>query len=205
MPIIPKNTCGSCYAYLDPASGRKRSKNPNARTALIVMRFAPPAYYLTLYAWAARASTTEITEQVFQVNALFHPVAFGIEVAGQQYLLYSHLEDEARRRGIRLPLVEGKEYQDGAKDDRIRDAIQPLVAQGRYVVQSFMRDLRDEVTTFPTGATKDLLDAQSSCIMMMPKPTPMKARVDTRDAILDYLYKSGAGPEALARYKLPSA
>lgn len=200
MPTIRKDLCGQPYAYLDPASGRKRAKNANARTAIVVMRFVPPAYYFSLFVWAARASTTEITEQVFSINSLFRPRAFGVEVAGQQYLLYSHLEDEARRRGIFLPLVEGKEYTDGAKDDRIRDTIQPLVIQGRFVVQTFQRDLRDELTTFPTGATKDIIDAASSCINMMPKPTPLRAKLDNRQAILDYLYQSGATQEVIAKY-----
>src|SRR5262245_1836109 len=94
----------------DPASGRKQARRPGARTALIVACHAPPAFIQVRYAWAERASTTEIATQIFLVNDLFRLVQIAIETAGQQYLLYSHLVDEGLRRGIRLPLVEGKQY-----------------------------------------------------------------------------------------------
>src|SRR5712691_142099 len=89
---------GPSYAYLDPASGRKQAKRPGARSALIVACIAPPAFVHVRYAWAARASTTEITEQLFLIHSLYSPVQMAIETAGQQYLLYSHLVDEALRR-----------------------------------------------------------------------------------------------------------
>ena len=174
----------------DPASGRKKSKNKNARSALIVACAAPPAYIFVLHAWAARASTTEITEQIFLVNALYHPVEIAIETAGQQYLLYSHLVDEAQRRGIRLPVVEGKEYTEDAKDARITSAIQPLMAQGRLCIQAHQTDLREEAVDFPRGSTKDLLDALSGCVGRIPKPQPVKSSHDNLTAISNYLVRA---------------
>lgn len=182
---------GKCYAYLDPASGRKQAKRIGARTALVVTCYAPPALVLILHTWAARASTTEITEQVFLVYQLFRPVQIAIETAGQQYLLYSHITDEALRRGIRLPLIEGKAYTEDAKDERIKDSIQPLHQQGRLCIQSHQLELRQELMDFPKGMTKDVLDALAGCISLMPKPQPVKAGQDSRQAILDYLRRSG--------------
>jgi len=113
-----------------------------------------------------------------------------IETAGQQYLLYSHLVDEALRRGVRLPLVEGKQFTEDAKDERIKDTIQPLTAQGRLCIQSYQVELRQELTDFPKGATKDLLDALAGAISLMPKPQPIRAGQDSKQAVRDYLARA---------------
>lgn len=201
MPTIKREIVGRAYAYLDPASGRKKAKNPNARTAMIVACQAPPAYMCVLHAWAARASTTEITEEIFRVNELFRPEVIAIETAGQQYLLYSHVADEALRRGVRLPLIEGKQYTEDAKDARITDTVQPLIMQGRLCIQAYQLELRSELVDFPRGATKDLLDALAGCASLMPKPTPLKAQHDARSAILDYLARAGANPAQITQYQ----
>lgn len=201
MPSIRLDQLPRAYAYLDPASGRKKTKNPNARSALIVAVPVYPAFVCVLHAWAVRASTTEITEEIFSVHARFDPAQIAIETAGQQYLLYSHVSDEAVRRGIRLPLVEGKQYTEEAKDQRIQDAIQPLWLQGRLCIQRYQTNLREELTDFPRGAVKDLLDALAGCISIMPKPTPVKGQHDTRRAILDYLYRAGATPTEIGSYE----
>jgi hypothetical protein len=187
MPVIPTERLGKPYAYLDPASGRKQAKRPGARSALIVACSAPPAYVLVLHAWADRASTSELTEQIFFVHSTFRPVQIAIETAGQQYLLYSHVTDEALRRGIRLPLVEGRQFTEDAKDQRIKEAIEPLTTQGRLCVQSHHILLRQELTDYPRGATKDLLDALAGCVSLIPKPQPILGAQDTKQAVLDYL------------------
>ena len=201
MPSGLLSTLPRPYAYLDPASGRKEARRPGARTALVVAGHCPPAMVLVWYVWAARASTTEITAQVFLVNDLFHPTQIAIETAGQQYLLYSHVMDEAVRRGIRLPLVEGKQYTEDAKDARIKEAIQPLSAQGRLCFQSHHTMLRDELADFPYGATKDLLDALAGCLSLMPKPQPVLAAQENRQAILDYLARAHVSPRERAQYE----
>jgi len=192
---------GPCYGYLDPASGRKQSRRGRARSALIVACHAPPAYIHVRYAWAERASTTELTDQLFQVYATYHPVQMAIETAGQQYLLYSHVMDEATRRGIRLPLTEGTQYTDDAKDARIREAIQPLIAQGRLCVMSHMRALTNELTDFPSGATMDLLDALAGCLSLMPRPQTIHHVNDTRGAILTYLDRARAPEHVKDRWR----
>lgn len=190
MPKVSLASIPRPYAYLDPASGRKQAKRPGARSAIIVASHIPPAYVWVRHAWAARASTTEITEEVFNVWAIFQPVQIAIETAGQQYLLYSHIMDEAIRRGIRLPLVEGRQYTEDAKDARIAETVQPLTAQGRLCVQSHHIHLRDELADFPRGATKDLLDALAGCLSIMPKPQPVLGAHDEHQAIRDYLARA---------------
>ena len=200
MPQVNMESCGRPYCYIDPASGRKSAKRPGARTAIIVACHAPPAFILVLHAWAARASTTEITQEVFNVYAQFRPIQIGLETAGQQYLLYSHILDEALRKGLKLPLVEGKQYTEDAKDARIVESIQPLVMQGRLCIQSHHTMLRDELADYPRGATKDLLDALAGCISVIPKPQPLLGAQDSRQAVLDYLARSHASPRTLDYY-----
>ena len=201
MPEGLLSTLPRPYCYVDPASGRKEAKRPGARTAIIVAGSCPPAMILVWHTWAERASTTDITAQIFLVNELFHPVQIAIETAGQQYLLYSHVIDEGVRRGIRLPLVEGKQYTEDAKDARIKETIQPLSAQGRLCFQSHQTMLRDELADFPLGATKDLLDALAGCISLIPKPQPVLAAQENRQAVLDYLARAHVGPRERAEYE----
>lgn len=200
MPVIKGDSLPRPYAYLDPASGRKKTKNKNARSAMIVACFAPPAYILVLHAWAARASTTEITEQIFHVNDLYNPAEIAIETAGQQYLLYSHVVDEAIRRGIRLPVVEGKEYTEDAKDARITATIQPLNIQGRLCIQGHQTALREEITDYPRGATKDLLDALSGCINRIPKPVALHTPYNPERAAEEYLIRAHVSPRQRDMY-----
>jgi hypothetical protein len=186
----------------DPASGRKEAKRPGARSALVVAGACPPAMVLIWYVWAARASTTEITEQIFFVFERFHPVQIALETAGQQYLLYSHVMDEAIRRGIRLPLIEGKQYTEEAKDERIKDTLQPLQVQGRLCIHPYHIQFRDEYADFPRGATKDTLDAAAGCISLIPKPQPVLLGQDNRQAVLDYLARAHVGPRERAQYEM---
>lgn len=196
---------GPSYAYLDPASGRKQARRPGARSALIVCCLAPPAFIHVQYAWAQRASTTELTEQLFFVQAQFRPIQMAIETAGQQYLLYSHVMDEGVRRGIRLPLVEGTQFTEDAKDERIHNTLQPLIAQGRLCVQSHQIDLRQELTDYPRGATKDLLDALAGCVSLMPKPRAVLGVQDSRAAILEYLDRARVPVHEQSRWARPSS
>ena len=200
MPNVPQEHWGRPYSYLDPASGRKNARRPGARSALIVACHCPPAFVLILHAWAARASTTEIPQEVFNAHAQFRPVQIALETAGQQYLLYSHILDEALRKGLKLPLVEGKQYTEDAKDARIVESIQPLVMQGRLCIQSHHTMLRDELADYPRGATKDLLDALAGCISIMPKPQPILGAQDSKQAVLDYLTRAHASPRTLDHY-----
>ena len=201
MPNVAQDHWGRPYAYLDPASGRKEAKRPGARSALIVACHCPPAFVLILHAWAARASTTEITQEIFHIHTIFRPVQIAVETAGQQYLLYSHLIDEAMRQGIKLPLVEGKQYTEDAKDARITESIQPLTVQGRLCIQSHHTLLRDELADYPRGATKDLLDALAGCLSIMPKPQPILGHQDSRQAVLDYLARANASAQTIEHYR----
>jgi hypothetical protein len=205
MPTIPFDRLSKPYAYLDPASGRKTSKRPGARSALIVACSAPPAYTLVLYSWAARASTTEITNQIFSVHEQFHPIQMAIETAGQQYLLFSHIQDEARRRNIRLPLIEGTQYTEDAKDQRIKECLEPLTTQGRLCILSHQQALRDELADYPFSATKDCLDALAGCVNLIPKPHVPHDIISTKQAILDYLHRSHAvNPEHIINTLYPT-
>ena len=205
MPIIPIDQLGPAYCYLDPASGRKETKNTNARTAIVVACHAPPAFILTLYIWAERASTTDITNQIFFINQQFRPAKIAIETAGQQYLLFSTIQDEAIRRGIKLPLVEGTQYTDSAKIERITNALDPLTKQGRLCILSHQTNLKEELIDFPRGATKDILDALSGVISIMPKPQTHHQATSSRQAVLDYLHRSHAiQPEETLRNIFPS-
>lgn len=201
MPEGFLSTLPHPFCYVDPASGREETRRPGARTAIVVAGYCPPAMILVYHAWAARASTTTITEEIFNVWQLFHPTQIAIESAGQQYLLFSHVLDEAQRRGIRMPLMEGKQYTEDAKDARIKEAIQPLSAQGRLCFQSHHTLLRDELADFPRGATKDLLDALAGCISLIPKPQPVLTAQSNRQAVLDYLARAHVDPRERARYE----
>lgn len=107
-----------------------------------------------------RLSPSEINNELFRIQAQYHPVIIGIEdVAYQKALRYSLME-EMKRRNAYLPIRELKPgHRD--KDSRIK-GLQPLYANAQIhhaKVTAKIRYLEDELLRFPRGKYDDIIDA----------------------------------------------
>lgn len=203
MPSVPLHSLTERYAFLDPAGGSTQQKKSNqARTAIICVAANQTGHVFVLHAWAGRISPTEIMERCFECIQLWHPRVFGVEASAQQSLFAGVLAEEALKRGYDLPLELVHQPPQLHKDERIRAAVQPMARAGRLFIQPHHHELNKELQTFPTGMTKDLVDALASAINLIP-PRLLAARQSSSSldaAKADYMQRLGMtpSPETLA-------
>jgi len=182
--------------FVDPAGGKKKTRKKSSRSADVIVGSDHEGRIFVLHAWAGHVPTTVHTDRIFDMVARWRPRLLGIDASAMQSLYADSLVREARQRGIRLPLVPCMMH--GDKDERIRTAIQPVIAEGRLLLLDNQKDLDAELTAFPGGATVDLCDALGEAINLLPKRAPRRAARDEGVAWLDYLKSSGA-PDAYIR------
>lgn len=147
-----------------------------------------------MYAWAKRATTEEMRQQIFRVNHLYRPREIGVEANAQQSLFVYDVWDFARARGIRLPL--SMKYQPSSvdKDFRVRTAINPRLSNGQLFFHPSLTEAIHEVQAFPMSPLKDIVDAIASWLAMIPPPIPKRAVDDELAGRLEYLRSTPGVP-----------
>jgi len=195
--ILKRTDLGPAYAMLDPHGGKRdiKLKALSSRSAICVGAADHLGRVFVLYAWAARCSTDELIERIYEVNRTFVPKVFGAEANGLAALFTDALSRDAKHIGIKLPLSEVHQPTHQEKDFRIRTIMQPMVGHGRLMLNlddPGQRELRHEITTFPQNPMKDLIDACASMCRLIPAPVPAARKDMQRDALLKYLRNTGA-------------
>lgn len=187
------------YAFLDPAGGKRAQavKKIRARSAIVVVGADYLQRMFVLYTWADRASTPQIIEKVFEVQEHFHPRQFGCEANAQQSLFADALRYVAKAKARALTLVPVIQDTKITKEFRIRSVLQPVIANGRLLLQANQHELRTEITAFPTGMTVDLVDALASAVALVPKITRQELDVRADNQLQSYLEDSGLSPEEI--------
>ena len=204
MPLLSLADLPERYAFLDPASGTTQVKKANqARSAIVCIVVDQLGHVFVVESWADRVSPTDIMERAFEIHTIWQPRVFGIEASAQQSLFYGLVNEEAYKRGIRASFMPVHQPTQVHKDERIRNQIQPLGRAGRLFVPPTHQTLRHELATFPTGLTKDLVDALASACALVPPRRPRQAERSESHAlaIMDYLERSGASSTVRAAYE----
>ncbi len=178
---------------MDPASGKKSvHKRVRSRAALVVCAMDNIGRVFVLDCWTGRGGAQQLSEVFVQKTGLWSPRIAAFEDAGQQMLLMDPIMAEAKKQGILVPLQPVPPLSGVDKKWRIRATLQPVVAPGRLFIQEEHIELRSELTSFPLGASQDILDALASCIMLMPPPRAQETIDNEREDLLYYLRESGA-------------
>ena len=185
------------YGFCDPAASPKKRqeaqlKRTRARSAIIVVAADELRRIFVVHAWAARCQSSELTVRIIETVAAWPIKVFGIEANAMQSLYAESVQRDARLAGYVLPLTSVTQPTGVDKDWRIRSTLQPVVAHGRLFLQPEQDELRAEIASFPSGATKDLIDALASAVALVP---PAVARQDIDHealALAKYLRDSGA-------------
>jgi predicted phage terminase large subunit-like protein len=203
MAEIPPQSLHT-VAFVDPAGGNSRQalKKVRARSAIVVIGVEPDLQRIFVrHAWAARATTDELVNEMFNVGQMFTGLRqFGIESNAMQALFAGVVMREARAKGIRIPFIEVKQPTNVDKDWRIRSILQPVLAEGRLFLLKNQIELINELRSFPTGKTKDIVDALASAIHMVPMVKPKRlVQTESDNAALAYLRRSGASQEAIEK------
>jgi predicted phage terminase large subunit-like protein len=168
---LPIKTPTFTFAFVDPAIGQK---DHHDYTGIVVAHVTHEGIWYVPVATRYRLTPTEIVEKLFEINAQFKPLAIGVEsVAYQEALIYFAAEEMKKRR-ITLPLKEIKRSSQ-SKESRILGLV-PRFEWGRIFLSQGLKDLEDELETFPRGSFDDLLDALASIeeIVFYPDKVPEK-------------------------------
>lgn len=197
---LQKSSFGSTYAFLDPSGGKNQTiKRVAARSAIVIVQECLKDSLLVTEAWAAKCSTDELTERVFDYNRLYRPRLFGVESNAMQSLYVDSLLRESRQKGFTIPLVPWRQPTNIEKDFRIRTTLQPWLSHGKLIMRDTLLELKNELLAFPTGMLKDLVDALASVVAMVP-PRSTTEYVDSEIvSLMQYMKNCGYGPDAIMR------
>ena len=187
------------YGFCDPAaSPRKRQeaqlKRTRARSAVIIIGADALRRIFVLHAWADRCQSSVLTQKIIETAAAWPIRSFGIEANAMQSLYAESVQRDARLAGHALPLTPVLQPTGVDKDWRIRSTLQPVIAAGRLFLLPGHDELRAEITSFPSGSTKDLVDALASAVALVPPATARRDADDEAAALARYLRNSGAPP-----------
>lgn len=185
------------YAFLDPAGSKKTVvKKVRANSAIVVIGVERTALQriFVLDAWRGRDSAPQLIERVLAINDRWHPSQFGCEANAMQSLFADLVAHEAKRQKKTLPLVPVYQPTKVDKEWRVRDAVQPVVGHGRLFLLQSQVELISEITGFPLGEYRDMIDALASAIAMVPIQAPVVQQSADRDALARYLRRVGKSP-----------
>jgi len=184
-------------AFVDPASSKSVLKKQRANAAIVVIQQDAWRRIFVRYAWRAKCHTNELTDEIFAVNAKYHPVVFGGEANSMQILYAESLAREARQRGVTLPILPVYQPPAQKKEWRIRAALQTPYAEGRIIFEHGQRAIIDEMLAFPQGRTVDLVDCLASAVALLPQRSLPVQRTDARRGLTEYLQARGVAPSII--------
>lgn len=174
---IRKVALSTCNVFQVIDAGLTR-KSTDARTANVVWAITPPTPtepfdLVLLEAKATHSDPNQVIEESHASYKTWNPMIASLEVFGGHIAFYYWaLATYPDMRLIKLPT----DTSPNAKDNRIRGFWGAYPRQGRvYVHRRTSADLVDELTIFPNGKTKDLIDAGAYLPKIWVPPDPVDA------------------------------
>jgi predicted phage terminase large subunit-like protein len=160
------------FAFIDPAIGESKHHD---YTALIIVSVDVQRNWYVRIAQRQRINPSQIIQMCFDVYDKWKPSVIGIEdVAFQRSIIHFAME-EARRRGVPLPVTGVKRGPDKTKQMRILQLV-PRFEWGTLYLPGGLYDLELELAQFPRGAYDDLLDALASIEDIVHYPVPIRRK-----------------------------
>jgi len=113
-----------------------------------------------------RMHPTDTLSTIFDLYNKYNCLEVGIETNGPQKVYFYMLDEASRSRGNFLRIHNINQRID--KDQRIL-AIQPKMDAGQLFILPTMKEIYEEMRTFPKGAHDDVLDALSNLLIVLTK------------------------------------
>jgi hypothetical protein len=199
MADIKLSALTSRVAFVDPAAGKTRLKKQSARSAIACVAADGLDRIFVLDAWADRCSTEKLIDRMCWTHTTFGPSIIGVEANAMQEIFSDAVMLLLKSRGIVLPIVPVGQPVGIDKDLRIRLILQPIVGFGRLFLAEGQVELEKEITAFPSGKMKDMVDSLASACKLLPARTQAKQRSDKYEALAAYHRQVGTPPEQIER------
>jgi predicted phage terminase large subunit-like protein len=153
------------YLTLDTAGGGE-GKNADSN-GWILNAVSSDAKWYILEAIADKSNPTEIIDRLFAFNAKYPALQIGIEKTMYSNAFRPALEDEMRKRGKFLNIVELKAGTN--KEARIKSLVSRFERKMIFLKKEY-EDLRNELLRFPKSRHDDLSDALAYQMEIAEKP-----------------------------------
>ena len=210
MTDVPIDDLTDFAGFCDPASGKREIVKKNrARSAIVVVAQDALTRIFVLLAWADRVPAPKLVERILDTVTKFPRCRrFGIEANAMQSLFADLVIRDAKRMQQRVALLPVQQPTRLDKDFRIRMVLQPVIADGRLLIQAGQRELRIELESFPNVMTKDLVDALASAVRLLPRRAAPQAKQEEAVKLAAYLRETGAPAsyieQEMAKFGVPS-
>lgn len=148
---------------IDPAISDKQSAD---YSAIVVSGMDHEHQIYVLDYIRGRWTPHELIDRIFTTYVKWKPSAIGLECVAYQKSLKYFIEEKMMIHGVHFPIEEIKRGSNASKEFRIK-ALEPYYRGGRVFHASWMKDLEDELSTFPKGKHDDLIDALSDHLELL--------------------------------------
>ena len=129
-----------------------------------------------LKAWRTRLGPKELIDMLFTLYANRQYEKMGIEKTIYLQAIKPFLDDEMRKRGKFLPIVE-LQHNQIQKETRVRGLLPRYQANSIFHIDGACKDLEEEALSFPFGVNDDVLDATAYQLQIAQQPRPGDAQV----------------------------
>ncbi len=127
--------------------------------------------FWNIKAWRVKVGPKELIDMLFNLQERRQYEKIGIEKTIYLQALKPFLEDEMRKRGRFLPIVE-LEHNQTQKETRIRALLPRYESNSVFHIEGACNDLEEEAMTFPLGVHDDTLDATAYQIQIAEQALP---------------------------------
>jgi uncharacterized protein (UPF0332 family) len=163
---------------VDPNSG---SKTATDEAVVTCTGLAPDDNAFVLGEYGGRPSPTELVDKIFAMAMRWRPRLVCIEQAGQQNTLF-YFEKKMKEEGMFF-MVKPLKHKNVAKEDRIRTALEPILATHRLHILKQHQQLRHQIENFPDIKLDDRIDSLAYAVEEWRKPMAMEQQKKNRDVV----------------------
>lgn len=121
-----------------------------------------------LKAWKAKIGPEELVSSLFSLHVSNNYESIGIERTAYLDGLKPYLDEEQRKRGVFLPIVE-LDHRQISKEIRVRGMIPRYASGSVFHIDNSCKELEEQMAHFPVGIHDDVIDAAAYMLQIAEK------------------------------------
>lgn len=167
---IPLSSC-TVSLGIDPAASEKKTSNRTSRSAIVVVAIDAQNNHYYIDGSVGYYAPTKFFDEIFRLWEKYKYYIGSVNMEGQGgfKFAYNKLIEEIANRRKSIPLRLIRPLPD--KDAKIRIFIQPLLDFGLvWATGRIKSEIESEVTVFPGGVKRDVLDAMEIAERLIVRP-----------------------------------